>query len=60
MASKSDPRTNRTTDTMINMDVDPDIRTKEPKKLISTVLVSQWTDKQLAELFADYQDEMLN
>ena len=58
MASKSDPRTNRTTDTMINTDVDPDIRTKEPKKLISTV--SQWTDKQLLELFADYQDEMLN
>ena len=56
VASKSDLRTNRTTDATVDMDADPEIRTKESKKLISTASVSQWTDEQLLELFADYQD----
>nr|XP_019703850.1 uncharacterized protein LOC105037910 isoform X2 [Elaeis guineensis] len=35
----------------------PDPKTNGPKNLISRVSVAEWTDEQLLELFADYQDD---
>lgn len=40
-----------------NTPAKPDSKTNGPKNLISRVSGAEWTDEQLLELFADYQDD---
>ncbi|ONK73247.1 uncharacterized protein A4U43_C04F28920 [Asparagus officinalis] len=57
MISTSNVKTSIVADASANMDTESDTRMKEPKKMISSVSANQWTDEQLLELFADYQDD---
>lgn len=57
VASKSNLRTVSTTNAPVSMDTVPDIRSREPTKMIPSISVGQWTDEQLLELFTDYQDD---
>lgn len=57
MISTSNVRTRIIADASANMDTESESRMKEPKKMISSVSANQWTDEQLLELFADYQDD---
>ncbi|KAJ0972085.1 hypothetical protein J5N97_020044 [Dioscorea zingiberensis] len=55
--ASSFPHTVSATIPISNITLQPDTAASEPNKLISGRSIAQWTDEQLAELFADNQDD---